>query len=113
MEAIYTALAVCSGVAILLIGVSIPMYSGKIKRNKYYGFRTPKTLSSDEIWYQVNHDSGLYMIVAGIVILLTACGLFFLKSMLATPVLVGIMIVISIVSLVGAVVKSFMSLSRY
>ena len=106
-------MALCVGIAILTIIFSLPLYFGKIKRNYYYGLRTPKTLSSDAIWFLAQRNVGLYLILAGTVVLLTALGLFLLKSILTVPVMAGIMIFVAIFSLVGAIFKSFMALSRY
>ena len=55
-------------VGLMIIGISIPLIFNKIKPNPWYGFRTPKTLSSPEIWYKANRYMGKDMFVAGIVI---------------------------------------------
>ena len=34
--------------------MAIPLILRKIPRNGAYGFRTPKTLSNDELWYKAN-----------------------------------------------------------
>ena len=113
MSAVYLALAACSGVALLIIGLAIPLYLGKIKRNNFYGFRTPKTLSNDEIWYAANRDSAINFMWAGSLILLTSLILFLLRSSLGIDSLVIIMASITFITLVGAVIKSFIFLSKY
>ncbi len=52
---------------------------GKVPRNHWYGFRTPKTLSSDAIWYQANKIGGRYLVIAGLLQLI-AIALGFLVS---------------------------------
>lgn len=52
-------------VPVVLILLSIPMVLGKVPPNKLYGFRTPKTLSSPDVWYPANKVSGVLMILAG------------------------------------------------
>ena len=47
-------LALLVGLPVLLIAVSIPLMLGMVPRNHWYGFRTPKTLSSDSVWYPAN-----------------------------------------------------------
>ena len=42
----------------LVIVLSIPLILKKVKRNRLYGFRLKKTLSSDEIWYPANVIAG-------------------------------------------------------
>jgi SdpI/YfhL protein family len=43
---------VCLG--LILIGVSIPLFLGKIKMNCVYGFRIRKAFESEENWYRIN-----------------------------------------------------------
>ena len=50
----------------LLIIVSIPMILEMIPRNGFYGFRTPYTLSSDQVWYRANRIAGLALLAAGL-----------------------------------------------
>ena len=113
MEAGYLAIGSCVGVAILVICLAIPLLQEKIKRNNWYGFRTPRTLSSDEIWYPVNKESAKYMIGAGILIMLSGIALFFLKDTIAPNILVIISVVLTMFCLIGAVIKSFMFLSKF
>ncbi|OIU68547.1 SdpI family protein [Rossellomorea aquimaris] len=41
-------------VALLLIGLNIPLLKGKIKMNHFYGMRIGKSFESDEMWYKIN-----------------------------------------------------------
>jgi hypothetical protein len=59
----YLAVYIVPAVVILL---SLPMILGKVPPNRFYGFRTPKTLSSPDIWYRANRASGWYMIAASL-----------------------------------------------
>ena len=54
-------------VPLLIIAISIPLMLGKVPRNHWYGFRTPKTLSSDAIWYPANRIGGKYLCIAGVI----------------------------------------------
>jgi uncharacterized membrane protein len=62
-------------VAIVTIAISIPLIMGLVPPNGFYGFRTPKTLSSPEIWYPANRVSGIYLALAGLVTLITTLAL--------------------------------------
>jgi hypothetical protein len=64
---------------LLIIAVSIPLILEKVPRNHWYGFRTPKTLSSDAVWYPANKIGGKYFVVAGL-IQLAAMGIVWLIS---------------------------------
>jgi len=39
---------------LLMIGLSLPLLQGKIKKNYWYGFRLPKAFESEENWYAIN-----------------------------------------------------------
>ncbi len=59
-------------VGLLFIAISGPLIRGRIGRNALYGFRTPKTLSDDSIWYPANKYAGYQLREAGIVIVVAA-----------------------------------------
>ena len=48
-----------------LICLAVPMVLGVVPPNRFYGFRTPKTLSSPGIWYPANRVSGWCLIAGG------------------------------------------------
>ena len=52
--------------ALVLAMIAIPLILRKIPRNGTYGFRTAKTLSSDEIWYDVNAYFGRAFLIANV-----------------------------------------------
>jgi uncharacterized membrane protein len=111
-NAVYLALAACSGVGLLIIGIAIPLVLGKIKRNNFYGFRTPRTLSSDDVWYPANRIAAKNMIVASVFILIASAVLFLLKARMPPQTTVLIIAVLTIAAIVGAVVKSFIALRK-
>jgi|TARA_B110000305_G_C19388998_1_gene613803 uncharacterized membrane protein len=62
-----TACILLIGIGILIVALSVPMYLGKVKRNGIYGFRTPLTLSSDEVWYPSNRYAAVTMMIWSVV----------------------------------------------
>ena len=52
---------------ILFIGSSIPLLLNKIPPNDWYGFRTPKTQSNEEIWYKSNRYMARDFLILGII----------------------------------------------
>jgi SdpI/YfhL protein family len=46
--------------------LAIPMVLGLVPPNRYYGFRTPKTLGSADVWYKANRICGYCLALAGI-----------------------------------------------
>ena len=57
------------GMAVLVAFLSYPLLRGMVARNRLYGFRTRKSLASDEAWYAANELGGKCMIGGAIVIL--------------------------------------------
>jgi uncharacterized membrane protein len=56
-----------AGLALLAAGV--PLFRGWIPRNRWSGFRVPKTLSNDRIWYEANRVAGRNLMIAGAVVM--------------------------------------------
>lgn len=54
---------------IMNILISLPLCLRLVPPNRFYGFRTRKTLSSPEIWYAANYTGGVGLIVASILAL--------------------------------------------
>ena len=54
---------VLPGVAIVF---SIPMMLGVVPPNRFYGYRTRKTLSSEAVWYRANRAAGWSLFLCGI-----------------------------------------------
>lgn len=59
---------------LLMILVSVPMVMRRLPPNALYGFRTPKTLSNPQIWYEANRRAGVNLIVAAILTMLLCWG---------------------------------------
>ena len=65
---------------ILLMALSVPMITGKIPPNGFYGFRVKKTMENPDIWYPVNRFSGKWLLATGLVLALAAAGFFFIPG---------------------------------
>ena len=57
-------------VGILFIVLGVPVILKMVQPNHWYGFRTPKTLSNEGIWYKANYVFGWDLVGAGAVIIL-------------------------------------------
>ncbi len=53
-----------SGVLILL---GLPLYFRKVSPNRFYGFRTGRSLADPKVWYAVNRVTGGWMVLTGAV----------------------------------------------
>ena len=67
-------------IGVLIIGLCIPLIRRKIKPNRFYGFKTPKTLSDPDIWYPVNVYSGKWGLVMGSAMILVGSILYPFES---------------------------------
>lgn len=94
-----------------LIAVAIPMVQRKVKPNGWYGFRTPKTLSRPDIWYNANEYSGRTLVVAGGVTVLAAL-VFALIPGMNKDLYVWLCLAGMILSLGWSLFTSFRYLSR-
>jgi uncharacterized membrane protein len=52
---------------IFIAGLGVPLALGRVPRNRWYGYRTRRTLADDGTWYLVNRVSGKSLVVAGLV----------------------------------------------
>ena len=100
------------GCGFLWILLGIPMIGGMVARNGIYGFRTPKTLASDHVWYPANRYAGKEMVKAGRLVVIGSVLMFvvnFVFELSSQTVAVGGTALLSVTLLV-AVVRSFMYL---
>ncbi|GAB4396324.1 MAG: hypothetical protein OHK0052_17450 [Anaerolineales bacterium] len=65
---------------LLLAVLAIPLILGRIPPNGLYGFRVPKTLRSETIWYAVNRHFGKRLLIASLLFVLGALLLFFIPN---------------------------------
>ena len=86
---------------LLLVALAIPLILDMIPRNGFYGYRTPRTLASDEVWYPANRYAGKALVVAGLV---WAALPLMVQRNLVNP--------LGLIVLGAAVVASFVYLSR-
>jgi hypothetical protein len=52
-------------VPFMLVSLSLPLIYQIVPRNRLYGFRTPYTLSSEDVWYRANKICGIALLAAG------------------------------------------------
>ena len=56
----------------MLILSALPMLYNRVKPNRWYGFRIPKILSDERIWYPANSYAAKGMILTGIITIVVA-----------------------------------------
>jgi uncharacterized membrane protein len=97
---------------LMMCGISVPMLQGRVPRNYVYGFRTPKTLKNDHIWYLANAFAGRAMLIAGGVIVLGSLLLLPIGWVFGNSIVATLGTALVLVALGAAVIKSFAYLKR-
>ena len=79
------------------VAVAMPLALRKVPPNRWYGFRTKRTLSDTQFWYEVNSRGGMNLVVASAIAL--AARFFLMQTMdpaiasfVSMAVLVGAML---------------------
>src|SRR5262247_664842 len=91
---------------ILLILASVPMIMEQVPPNRWYGFRTPRTLSDPKVWYPANRIAGQYLTIAGVFILLVAGIVSLFHNTLSVKALSLTMLTVSLTAILVATVMS-------
>ena len=104
------------GIGILMIVLAVPLALQKIKPNMWYGFRTPRTLSDEGIWYAANQYAGKALLIAGSVMVAGALVLYWVagsaeyRAILSDPLVFILWLVVLSVPLAVCIIASFMYL---
>lgn len=99
-------------VGLVFIGLGVPLIQRRIPRNRWYGFRVAKTYSSEQVWYEANQIAGRDLVVAGVVIALTALVTAGLAARVPGFPVTVVNVVVFITAMVAATWHSFMALRR-
>jgi uncharacterized membrane protein len=91
---LYVALFILIGALFVVLG--IPLKQGRIPPNYFYGFRTPRTLRDEKVWYPANRVLGIDMIRGGVVIVAGALVMLALRGFVAAHAAVLVLVGISI-----------------
>jgi len=94
---------------LLLILLSVPMVMRKVPPNSLYGFRTVKTLSSAQIWYEANRRACVNLIVAAILTMVLCSALVWRFGVAETSIVLPLVMPITVL---GSVVVSFLQLRK-
>jgi uncharacterized membrane protein len=67
-DSVRTIAALNIGMAVLCIAAAYPLLVGMVPRNQVFGFKTRRSLASDEAWYRANRLAARCMIVGALAI---------------------------------------------
>lgn len=99
-------------VGMLFVGVSIPLIRNRVPPNRFYGFRTRRTLSDPKIWYEVNHISGKDLFVAGVIIALSSLTTLALAQRWSKEEVAITLLLVMVFSVIGVLWHGFRVLKR-
>ncbi len=97
---------------IVMAALALPMVLGKVPPNPIYGFRTPKTLSSTDIWYPANRAGGWFMIAGAALALCHNIALRFIHPDRPSESLLMTMAIADLVAVILASVASLIYLRK-
>jgi uncharacterized membrane protein len=97
---------------ILFVLVSLPLIMGWVQPNRWYGFRTAKTRSSDRLWYAANRAMGYDFLWAGLAMCIGAIGILLMGRSLSIQAAATINLIVMLVALSIAILHSYISLRR-
>ena len=107
---IYTLLFALVG--LLFVGLSVPLIRQRVPPNRFYGFRTAKTLSDPTIWYEVNRISGNDLFIAGTLITISSMTMLVSAQTWSSGHVVFTLLCVMVLSLTGVAWHGFSVLRR-
>jgi uncharacterized membrane protein len=96
----------------VFIALGIPLKQGAVPPNRFYGFRTRKTLANKDIWYAVNRLMGIDMIRVGVVLVAASLIVLALRKSLGPEAMVFTVIAVSLVMVGYMAIHGFSLLKR-
>ena len=90
---------------LLFVALSVPLILRRVKPNAWYGFRTPKTMGSEDVWYAANAYSGALLLAVGMVTAAAGIVLALLPLNWAVREMIGLAVMT--LSLIWVLVQSF------
>ena len=99
-------------VGVLFVALSIPLIQNRVPPNRYYGFRTKKTLNDPKIWYDVNRNSGKDLFLAGTLIFVSSLATLILAQSWRNEHVAVTLLLVMVFSLIGVVLHGLIILNR-
>jgi uncharacterized membrane protein len=96
------------GNSLIWVAIGLPLYFKKVPPNRLYGFRTPTTLSSKEIWYPANQRLGRNFAFLGLIDFVVMSLIYLIGSaQLPIAGIILAMAAVTVVSLIACLIDSF------
>jgi uncharacterized membrane protein YbhN (UPF0104 family) len=95
------------GIGLSSIVIALPLLFNKVKPNPWYGFRIRKTLENEAVWYAVNRHFAGRLLVSGVLVAVTAAGLYFAVPSLGVDVYSLTVLAVFVVSFTAGMAQSW------
>jgi uncharacterized membrane protein len=89
----------------LLFVLALPLAFRRVGPNRWYGFRTPRTLGDERLWYEANAEAGKRLAAAGVMIAVGATAFYFIPRWRVEHYALSVMGV-SVLSLLYAMLRT-------
>jgi len=99
-------------VGLMFAGLSVPLIKGLVPPNRFYGFRTAKSLANPKIWYEINRISGTDLFLAGAFITVSSLAMLVFAQRMQPEVIAITLLIVMIVSLVGVLLHGLAVLRK-
>ena len=96
----------------VFIVLGIPLKQGAIPPNRFYGFRTRKTLSDREVWYAINRVTGIDMIRVGGLMVVVSLLLLAIRNWIGPDVMLFILLAVMVISVAYMAIHGISLLKR-
>jgi uncharacterized membrane protein len=60
---------------LMLVLAALPFAACKVKPNLFYGYRTPRTMADESLWYDANCYAARWFAAVGVLVIVTAFGI--------------------------------------
>ena len=101
-----------AAIGVLFMVLGLPLKQGAIPPNRWYGFRTRKTLADEEIWYKVNRIAGIDMIRGGAALTAAALVLLALRKTLTLEIAAAILVIVMLAVVIWMAIHGFSRLKE-
>ncbi len=76
-------------VALLIIGLALPLAMGRVPPNAFYGYRTRASRGSPRLWYATNRVAARWMMIVGACVIAIVTTMNLIGAAPVTTLLVG------------------------
>lgn len=96
----------------LFVALGIPLKQGRVGPNRFYGFRTPRTLSDENVWYPANRVLGIDMMRGGVAIIVVSLTMLAFRGYVTSETAVMVMVATIIATALFMAIHGFAILKK-